>query len=396
MIKAICTDFGGVLFPTQPYIDKPTKERLSELKAIVIDICRKREGEIKNCTYSKKMFENDLQEFTNEKEHLIYKSITDVNLEYLELLESLSDNYKLYALINEAPRWTELRMYFLYKNPFCDIFISSYIGSQKPDREAYEYFLRNTKLLSSEVIFIDDDVSNIETANDLGFETILYKNNEQVFSEIDSKRIHNIVHNTHYNMETFVLALLPCQKDLEILNTLKLKFNMEGFRHKISNTTSDAHITLAHGNYKDVKQLETIGDTLEKIINKYPKIQLNTFELMQEKHEPNSKANYINYWLALKFKNSKIIELRNKLEDYLQMQQISTTEKYIKNVHAIDPKSKDEEVIGNHINLCNYCREERVGEAVELIRQSVPKSIMFDRIVYKYENNSRYLFLDAN
>jgi FMN phosphatase YigB (HAD superfamily) len=128
-----------------------------------------------------------MNENNNYSKDLIYKSIIDVNLVYLGLLKSYSAKYKLYGLVNEAPKWTELRLYFLNKNPFIKIFISSYIGHSKPEKESYAYFLRDTKYESNEVLFIDDDIRNIETANDLGFETILYKNNQQAFKEIESK-----------------------------------------------------------------------------------------------------------------------------------------------------------------------------------------------------------------
>ncbi|MCL4365799.1 hypothetical protein M1437_01060 [Patescibacteria group bacterium] len=60
MIKALVVDFGGVLFPVQPYIDKSDKEKFRAIKQLVIDIYNENEQLIKNRTYTKEQFKKQL------------------------------------------------------------------------------------------------------------------------------------------------------------------------------------------------------------------------------------------------------------------------------------------------------------------------------------------------
>lgn len=52
MIKALVLDFGGVLFPVQPYFVKPDKNKFRAIKQLVIDIYDENEQLINNKTYT--------------------------------------------------------------------------------------------------------------------------------------------------------------------------------------------------------------------------------------------------------------------------------------------------------------------------------------------------------
>jgi putative hydrolase of the HAD superfamily len=52
-------------------------------------------------------------------------------------------------------------------------YFSQFIGMRKPDPEIYEFVLRDAGILAAETLFIDDTLPNIETAEVLGFQTLL-------------------------------------------------------------------------------------------------------------------------------------------------------------------------------------------------------------------------------
>jgi shikimate kinase len=68
---------------------------------------------------------------------------------------------------------------------FDDVFISAYINTQKPEISAYDYMLKNTRLLPDEILFIDDSYENIRVAQELGFKTILHSNFSTTAKEIE-------------------------------------------------------------------------------------------------------------------------------------------------------------------------------------------------------------------
>lgn len=181
-------------------------------------------------------------------------------------------------------------------------------------------------------------------------------------------------------MEHFSIVLLPEEETLKLLNDLKLRFNKEGFRYKVSHVASDAHITLAHGYCENHSQLKMVENELSTNLFDTPCIKVADYSLLTVKRPPNEKADYINYWVALGFSNSEIDKIVKKIEDYLSLNSISETERYIDKVNEIDPSSKGKKIVGDHMNLCNYCRENKLEEAISLIDDLNLSSILFDRV----------------
>ncbi len=58
---------------------------------------------------------------------------------------------------------------------FKKCFISSEIGYNKPEFEFYSYIEQELNLKPSEILFIDDCRENIESADQKGWNTYLYK-----------------------------------------------------------------------------------------------------------------------------------------------------------------------------------------------------------------------------
>ncbi len=97
----------------------------------------------------------------------------------LAFLEKLSQNYKLYLLSNTNS--IHLRFFKtlftketgkpLLDNYFIKAWYSNEIGLRKPGTKIFEFVLQQENLKAAETLFIDDTLSNIETAQKMGFRT---------------------------------------------------------------------------------------------------------------------------------------------------------------------------------------------------------------------------------
>ncbi len=65
------------------------------------------------------------------------------------------------------------------------MFISGEIGIMKPSTQSYQYVLKELGRKPEEVVFIDDRLSNLRPAADLGIHTILFKSPEQFKDELE-------------------------------------------------------------------------------------------------------------------------------------------------------------------------------------------------------------------
>ena len=63
------------------------------------------------------------------------------------------------------------------------------IGSEKPDPIAYQVMLQALELPAKEVIFVDDRLENIEAAQRLGLDAILFESTEQMRQELQQRAV---------------------------------------------------------------------------------------------------------------------------------------------------------------------------------------------------------------
>ena len=100
-------------------------------------------------------------------------------IESLNMLEKLSNKYKLYLLSNTnsihlkcfKKLFTQETGKALLDSYFIKAWYSNELGLRKPGAKIFEFVLREESLNAAETLFIDDTFSNIETAQKLGFKT---------------------------------------------------------------------------------------------------------------------------------------------------------------------------------------------------------------------------------
>lgn len=67
-----------------------------------------------------------------------------------------------------------------------EVVISSEIGFQKPHKEAFQVLFEKLNVRPAEVVFIDDTLKSLEKADEIGYTPILFKNNEQLKTELQN------------------------------------------------------------------------------------------------------------------------------------------------------------------------------------------------------------------
>ncbi|MCK5693000.1 MAG: HAD family phosphatase [Bacteroidales bacterium] len=99
--------------------------------------------------------------------------------ERVALLKELSKRYKLYMLSNTSALHVKVfeKMYLdsageSMHQVFDKIYYSHEIGWHKPDREAWEYVIKDSAINPEETLFLDDNIHNIKASQELGFQAI--------------------------------------------------------------------------------------------------------------------------------------------------------------------------------------------------------------------------------
>ena len=99
--------------------------------------------------------------------------------ERVALLKELSKRYKLYMLSNTSALHVKVfeKMYLdlagkSMHHVFDKIYYSHEIGWHKPDREAWEYVIKDASIKAEETLFLDDNIHNIKASQELGFQAI--------------------------------------------------------------------------------------------------------------------------------------------------------------------------------------------------------------------------------
>lgn len=125
------------------------------------------------------VFYEKLAELTNQTVELITQQWTDlavINNDVVDVIEKLGKNHRI-ALLSNSP--ADLIRPILKENNLERLFevivISGEVGMVKPNEDIYLYTLDKLDVKPGEVFFIDDGQKNIDAANSLGMNTVLFK-----------------------------------------------------------------------------------------------------------------------------------------------------------------------------------------------------------------------------
>ena len=196
MIKIIAVDLGGVYFEAGTKIAlKKIYKIVNVSKKKVDEIFRsypKKEGELyhKGKITKQKFWSTTVKKLKIGKEkipelqeiwHSSYKPIKGMK----KLVSKLRENYKVVAFSgNVKERIKYLNEKYGLNEDFDDFVLSFDFGLDKKEKEFYRVLLEKVKCKPKECFFIDDYQEFLDIAKSLGIKTILFKNTEQLKSDL--------------------------------------------------------------------------------------------------------------------------------------------------------------------------------------------------------------------
>lgn len=108
------------------------------------------------------------------------------------LLKELRKSYNVYLLSNTNPsvmKWAKSEDFSPTKEPieafFDKCYLSYEIGHAKPEKAIYEHIIKDSGMNPAETLFFDDGEANIKAAQELGFQTYLTNQEEDLKKVID-------------------------------------------------------------------------------------------------------------------------------------------------------------------------------------------------------------------
>ena len=190
MIKAIVFDIGGVLIGLD--LDRCIRtfkevlgfDRITEL----LDPYHQKGiyGEMEAGTLSADEFRAEVLKDSRpgckpeDVDRCMYSLLTGMDPDTVETVKRLAGRYPLYLLSNNNPIAMSRILEMFRENglapetTFRDQFISSEMKLLKPSREIYEESVRRTGLPAGEILFIDDNRTNVLAAREAGMQARLF------------------------------------------------------------------------------------------------------------------------------------------------------------------------------------------------------------------------------
>ncbi len=196
MIKAIIFDIGGVIFDEAnsfQYSDLAKDldiepEKFIQVKDRHLEIAKI--GKITGEEFMGKVAK-DLsldRNYVLKKWSERYKTKV-IDGKMIKLVKKLKKSYSVIALSNT----NELHAKINYKrgvySSFDKVFLSNEIKLAKPDKKIYLHVLKKLKLKPGECIFIDDKKENVNVAEELGINGVVFKDYKDLLKTLKKLRI---------------------------------------------------------------------------------------------------------------------------------------------------------------------------------------------------------------
>lgn len=119
-----------------------------------------------------------------------FQSRKEINAELLSWFPILRANGYKVAILSNATSQLKVRLQKLGIDALVDeAVVSGEIGFQKPHAEAFHVLFERLGVHPEEVVFIDDASKSLEKATEIGYVPILFRNNEQLKTDLRSLRI---------------------------------------------------------------------------------------------------------------------------------------------------------------------------------------------------------------
>lgn len=122
-------------------------------------------------------YKGDLEQI--EKDYL---DTIEIDETFYEFASAIKMNYKLAFITNDSSRWSKyLRDKFDINKYFDVISVSGDLKMKKPDERIFQLTLQKLGCAASECIYVDDRRYNLEAAQALGIDTILFNSRKVLY-----------------------------------------------------------------------------------------------------------------------------------------------------------------------------------------------------------------------
>ena len=176
MIKVIAFDLVGVLVRENDFALTPEEEKLERMFGPNIN-------DEEFLLTAGKIIPNNAQLIETAK-HIV-ENIYDIREE--NLLKNIKENFPEVKIVIATNHVSYIKN-FIIKNfetkYLDDIFISAIINKIKPNEDFYEHILHKFNISSQELLFLDDNLENIDGAKSLDINTIKVEKNTNIYSSV--------------------------------------------------------------------------------------------------------------------------------------------------------------------------------------------------------------------
>jgi 2-haloacid dehalogenase len=188
-IDNIIFDFGGVLVDWNPrYLYKDYFSNEHEMEHFLKNICTEEwnaeQDRGRSLAEGTLLLQNEFPEF-HSRIQLFYdrwETMLKGDIpETVALLHKLKKKYKIYGLTNWSAETISIayNRYSFFK-AFDGIVVSGEEKMIKPDKQIYQLLIDRYSLNAGNTIFIDDNIKNIKTAEEVGLYGIHFENPHQL------------------------------------------------------------------------------------------------------------------------------------------------------------------------------------------------------------------------
>ena len=125
-----------------------------------------------------------------EDEYLQRHKLTDGLIEFLEAINSRGG--EVWGLSNDLSEWSrKLRDRFKLERYLRGFVISGDVGITKPDPKIFQYLIRRLDVNVGDIVFVDDNPKNLDSATKLGLKTILFNASAENLSHSGYESVRN-------------------------------------------------------------------------------------------------------------------------------------------------------------------------------------------------------------
>ena len=178
MIKVVAFDLVGVLVNERDIVLSSEEEKLERLFG----------PNLSDEDYLKKAKEIVCNEknIVNTTEVLINKLYKVKDKDIFKKIKKINSKVKVVIATNHVSFVKEFINSHFDINYLDDLIISAEINRIKPNLDFYEFILNKYKINATELLFLDDNIKNINGANVLGIKTIRVEKSINMIDEIKS------------------------------------------------------------------------------------------------------------------------------------------------------------------------------------------------------------------